>query len=65
MTSSSLVLGKLNRGVTNVTSLFTLPSIGALYRDTDNTERVGFSKFLYVAFDFLKLGFPVYTDHFD
>ena len=65
MTSSSLVLGKINRGLVNVTSYFTLPSIGALYRDTDDTERVGFSRYLFVAFDFLKLGFPVYTDHFE
>lgn len=65
MTTSSVVLGKIKQGLVNVTSYFTLPSIGALYRDTDNTERVGFSRFLYVAFDFLKLGFPVYTDHFE
>ena len=65
MTSSSLVLGKINRGLVNVTSYFTLPSIGALYRDTDDTERVGLSRFLFVAIDFLKLGFPVYTDHFE
>ena len=24
-----------------------------------------FSRFLFAAFDFLKLGFPVYTDHFE
>lgn len=65
MTSSSLVLGKINRGLVNVTSYFTLPSIGALYRDTSVTERVGLSKFLFMAIDFLKLGFPVYTDHFE
>ena len=65
MTSSSLVLGKINRGLVNVTSYFTLPSIGALYRDTDDSERVGLSRFLFVAIDFLKLGFPVYTDHFE
>lgn len=65
MTTSSVVLGKIKQGLTNVTSYFTLPSIGALYRDTNDTERLGFSRFLYVAFDFLKLGFPVYTDHFE
>lgn len=65
MTSSSLVLGKINRGLVNVTSYFTLPSIGALYRDADDTERVGLSRFLFMAIDFLKLGFPVYTDHFE
>ena len=65
MISSSLVLGKINRGLVNVTSYFTLPSIGALYRDTSVTERVGLSKFLFMAIDFLKLGFPVYTDHFE
>lgn len=65
MTSSSLVLGKINRGLVNVTSYFTLPSIGALYRDTDDTERIGLSRFLFMAIDFLKLGFPVYTDHFE
>ena len=65
MTSSSLVLGKINRGLVNVTSYFTLPSIGALYRDTSVTERVGLSKFMFMAIDFLKLGFPVYTDHFE
>lgn len=65
MTSSSLVLGKINRGLVNVTSYFTLPSIGALYRDTDDSERVGLSRFLFMAIDFLKLGFPVYTDHFE
>jgi len=65
MTTSAVVLGKIKQGLVNVTSYFTLPSIGALYRDTSNTERVGFSRFLYVAFDFLKLGFPVYTDHFE
>ena len=65
MTSSSLVLGKINRGLVNVTSYFTLPSIGALYRDLDNSDRVGLSRFLFMAVDFLKLGFPVYTDHFE
>ena len=65
MTSSSLVLGKINRGLVNVTSYFTLPSIGALYKDTSVTERVGLSKFMFMAIDFLKLGFPVYTDHFE
>ena len=65
MTSSSLVLCKINRGLVNVTSYFTLPSIGALYRDTDDSERVGLSRFLFMAIDFLKLGFPVYTDHFE
>ena len=65
MTSSSLVLGKINRGLVNVTSYFTLPSIGALYEDTSVTERVGLSKFMFMAIDFLKLGFPVYTDHFE
>ena len=65
MTSSSLVLGKINRGLVNVTSYFTLPSIGALYRDADDSERVGLSRFLFMAIDFLKLGFPVYTDHFE
>ena len=65
MTSSSLVLGKINRGLVNVTSYFTLPSIGALYRYTDDSERVGLSRFLFMAIDFLKLGFPVYTDHFE
>lgn len=65
MTSSSLVLGKINRGLVNVTSYFTLPSIGALYRDSDDSERTGFSRFLFMAIDFLKLGFPVYTDHFE
>lgn len=65
MTSSSLVLGKINRGLVNVTSYFTLPSIGALYRDADGTERIGLSRFLFMAIDFLKLGFPVYTDHFE
>lgn len=65
MIGSTFLLGKVNRGIVNVTSFFTLPSIGALYRDTDDTERVGFSKFLFAAFDFLKLGFPVYTDHFE
>lgn len=65
MTSSSLVLGKINRGLVNVTSYFTLPSIGALYRDADDTERIGLSRFLFMAIDFLKLGFPVYTDHFE
>ena len=65
MTSSSLVLGKINRGLVNVTSYFTLPSIGALYRDISVTERVGLSKFMFMAIDFLKLGFPVYTDHFE
>lgn len=65
MLRSTFLLGKVNRGIVNVTSFFTLPSIGALYRDTDDSERVGFSKFLYAAFDFLKLGFPVYTDHFE
>ena len=65
MTSSSLVLGKINRGLVNVTSYFTLPSIGALYKDTSVTERVGLSKFIFMAIDFLKLGFPVYTDHFE
>ena len=65
MTSSSLVLGKINRGLVNVTSYFTLPSIGALYRDADDSERIGFSRYLFMAIDFLKLGFPVYTDHFE
>lgn len=65
MTSSSLVLGKLKRGLVNVTSYFTLPSIGALYRDAGGTERIGLSRFLFMAIDFLKLGFPVYTDHFE
>lgn len=65
MTSSSLVLGKIKRGLVNVTSYFTLPSIGALYRNISVTERVGLSKFLFMTIDFLKLGFPVYTDHFE
>ena len=65
MLRNTFLLGKINRGIVNVTSFFTLPSIGALYRDTDDTERVGFSRYLFVAFDFLKLGFPVYTDHFE
>jgi hypothetical protein len=65
MLRSTFLLGKINRGIVNVTSFFTLPSIGALYRDVGDTERVGFSRFLYAAFDFLKLGFPVYTDHFE
>ena len=65
MLRSTFLLGKINRGIVNVTSFFTLPSIGALYRDVGDTERVGFSRFLYAVFDFLKLGFPVYTDHFE
>ena len=65
MISSTFLLGKINRGIVNVTSFFTLPSIGALYRDADDSERIGFSKFLFAAYDFLKLGFPVYTDHFE
>ena len=66
MIRGTFLLGKIRHGVSNVISLFTLPSIGALYEDADDTERVGFSKFLYAVFDFLKnLGFPVYTDHFE
>ena len=65
MVNGRFLLGKVNRGIVNVTSFFTLPSIGSLYRDTDDSERVGFSKFLFAAYDFLKLGFPVYTDHFE
>ena len=65
MIRGTFLLGKINRGIVNVTSFFTLPSIGALYRDATDTERIGFSRFLFAAFDFLKLGFPVYTDHFE
>ena len=65
MLRGTFLLGKINRGIVNVTSLFTLPSIGALYSDVDATEKVGFSKFLFFALDFLKLGFPVYTDNFE
>ena len=66
MIRGTFLLGKIRLGISNVISLFTLPSIGALYGDADDTERVGFSKFLYAVFDFLKdLGFPVYTDHFE
>ena len=65
MIRGTFLLGKINRGIVNVTSFFTLPSIGALYRDTDDSTRIGFSKFLFAAYDFLKLGFPVYTDHFE
>lgn len=65
MIRGTFLLGKIRHGVSNVTSLFTLPSIGALYRDTNDSERKGFSKFLFKAFDFLKLGFPIYTDHFE
>ena len=65
MIRGTFLLGKINRGIVNVTSLFTLPSIGALYSDVNATEKVGFSKFLFFAFDFLKLGFPVYTDNFE
>ena len=65
MTRGTFLLGKINRGIVNVTSLFTLPSIGALYSDVNATEKVGFSKFLFFALDFLKLGFPVYTDNFE
>ena len=65
MIRGTFLLGKINRGIVNVTSLFTLPSIGALYSDVDATEKVGFSKFLFFALDFLKLGFPVYTDNFE
>ena len=65
MIRGTFLLGKINRGIVNVTSLFTLPSIGALYSDVGATEKVGFSKFLFFALDFLKLGFPVYTDNFE
>ena len=65
MIRGTFLLGKINRGIVNVTSLFTLPSIGALYSEVNATEKVGFSKFLFFALDFLKLGFPVYTDNFD
>lgn len=65
MIRGTFLLGKINRGIVNVTSFFTLPSIGALYRDAPDTERIGFSRYLFAAFDFLKLGFPVYTDHFE
>ena len=65
MIRGTFLLGKINRGIVNVTSLFTLPSIGALYSDVNATEKVGFSKFLFFALDFLKLGFPVYTDNFE
>jgi hypothetical protein len=65
MIRGTFLLGKINRGIVNVTSFFTLPSIGALYRDVPDTDRIGFSRFLFAAFDFLKLGFPVYTDHFE
>ena len=65
MIRGTFLLGKINRGIVNVTSLFTLPSIGALYSDVDDTEKVGFSKFLFFALDFLKLGFPVYTDNIE
>ena len=65
MIRGTFLLGKINRGIVNVTSLFTLPSIGALYSDVSATEKVGFSKFLFFALDFLKLGFPVYTDNFE
>ena len=65
MIRGTFLLGKIRQGVSNVTSLFTLPSIGALYSDVDATEKVGFSKFLFFTLDFLKLGFPVYTDNFE
>jgi hypothetical protein len=65
MLSGTYSFGTINRGITNVASLFTLPSIGALYTDADNTTRIGFSKFLFAAYDFLKIGFPIYTDHFE
>ena len=65
MIRGTFLLGKINRGIVNVTSLFTLHSIGALYSDVNAKEKVGFSKFLFFALDFLKLGFPVYTDNFD
>lgn len=65
MIRGTFLLGKINQGIVNVTSLFTLPSIGALYSDVSATEKVGFSKFLFFALDFLKLGFPVYTDNFE
>ena len=65
MIRGTFLLGKIRHGVSNVISLFTLPSIGALYSDVNATEKVGFSKFLFFALDFLKLGFPVYTDNFE
>lgn len=65
MIKATFTLGRLNPGIVHAASLFSLPSIGALYRDADDSERIGFSKFLFAAIDFLKLGMPVYTDHFE
>lgn len=54
---------RLTKSVGNIASLFTLPSIGALYTEILETEKKSFSTYLYKIIDFLKIGFPVYADH--
>lgn len=54
---------RLTKSVGNIASLFTLPSIGALYTEILETEKKSFSTYLYNIIDFLKIGFPVYADH--
>ena len=53
MIRGTFLLGKINRGIVNVTSFFTLPSIGALYRDATDTERIGFSRYLFILQKFV------------
>lgn len=48
--------------IQDIVSMFTLPSIGTVYKEKTDADNLKMSNTIQLVMDFLKLGFPIYTD---
>lgn len=48
--------------VQDIVSMFTLPSIGTIYKEKTPADDLKMSSTIQLVMDFLKLGFPIYAD---
>lgn len=48
--------------IQDIVSMFTLPSIGTVYKEKIDADNLKMSNTIQLVMDFLKLGFPIYTD---
>lgn len=49
--------------VQDIVSMFTLPSIGTIYKEKTDVDDLKLSSAIQLVMDFLKLGFPIYADN--
>lgn len=49
--------------IQDIVSMFTLPSIGTIYKEKTPADDLKMSNTIQIVMDFLKLGFPIYADN--